>query len=125
MQQFICIIPGIENSIRRWFLTKIAIARLPRFLFLRTNNICVPAQCILKSDDKNGAAELLHQWGFPLCIKPDDLAESIDVFPNILSENDYWGCWNYMRQMNAEIIIEKASVGQCFAYTMFMVHSIL
>lgn len=81
---------------------------------LRTNNICVPAQCILKSDDKNGAAELLHQWGFPLCIKPDDLAESIDVFPNILSENDYWGCWNYMRQMNAEIIIEKSISGPVF-----------
>lgn len=81
---------------------------------LRTHNICVPDQCILKSDDEHGAAELLRQWGFPLCIKPDDKAESVDVFPNIQTENDYWGCWNYMRQMHAEIIIEKSINGPVF-----------
>lgn len=81
---------------------------------LRTYNICVPDQCKLKSDDEHGASELLRQWGFPLCIKPDDLAESIDVFPNIQSEKDFWGCWNYMRQKNAKIIIEKSINGPVF-----------
>lgn len=81
---------------------------------LRSHMINVPAQCVLSPKDKEVAFNMAKKIGYPLCIKPDDRAESIDVFPQIYTETELLTVLEYVSKKYDKIILEKHIVGKVY-----------
>lgn len=82
--------------------------------FLRSKNINTPKQCILDVNDMEGILNFVHRVGFPVCIKPDDMTESIDVFPNINSNSELLGLVDYMHDRYEKIVLEQHITGNVY-----------
>ena len=83
---------------------------------LRSHGIKVPVQKVFLSDDLTGMFSFISSIHYPICIKPDDLTESLDVFPNISSEHEFLDVQKYMSKRHKELIIEKHIEGSVFRF---------
>lgn len=81
---------------------------------LASHGFRVPDQILLDISDMSLLESFIKKIDFPICVKPDNLTESMDVFPDIKDNNELLKIIEYMKSFHERIVVEKHIDGRLF-----------
>lgn len=79
---------------------------LTNFL-LSTHGINVPKQKLFFIEDLSCTNEFIVEIKYPVCLKPNNLSESKDVYPNIQNREELDRVIAYYKTLHNKFVIEK------------------
>lgn len=81
---------------------------------LSTHNIKVPRQKLFYTSDLSPLKDFIKEIKYPICLKPDNMCECIDVFPLIENELELDIILNYYRPLYDKFVVEKTIIGNTY-----------
>lgn len=81
---------------------------------LSTHDINVPKQKMFYIDRLDRLKEFVDQIKYPICLKPDNMYESKDVFPCVKNDNELNGITEYYKLLYKKFVVEKHIVGNTY-----------
>ncbi len=82
--------------------------------FLASHGIKVPKQRLFFCEDLRGLDKFVDEIQYPICLKPNNMAESKDVYPRIQSRAELDRAIVYYKSRYKEFVVEKSHFGNTF-----------